>query len=201
LRTLASFLHWNQFCSMIFSRFATHSAHSSLENIHHLKQTSSVIHYIQKFEEMMALMQMDYPGLTKQYFVSTFIAGLRDGIKHYLIPHNPQTLSDTYWKAKELEKGILVKKSLLTSSTTYPRTSPPNASTTQTKPLYHNQIAHPNSHNQTSKTTHHLLNNYLSNTGNLASIGATRNHGPLSTNSFANFERQSMLWLLVLKTS
>jgi hypothetical protein len=36
--------------------------------------------------------------------VSNFIAGLRDGVKHYLVSHNPQTLGDAYWKAKELEK-------------------------------------------------------------------------------------------------
>jgi hypothetical protein len=52
----------------------------------------------------MALMQMEYPGLTEPYFVNNFIAGLREGIKHYIIPHIPQTLCDTYWKVKELEK-------------------------------------------------------------------------------------------------
>jgi hypothetical protein len=35
----------------------------------------------------MALIQMDYPGLNEAYFVSNFIVGLRDGIKHCLIPH------------------------------------------------------------------------------------------------------------------
>jgi hypothetical protein len=61
----------------------------------------------------MSYTQMDYPVLNEAYFVSSFIACLRDNIKYYLIPHHSQTLSDTYWKAKELEKGILVKKSLL----------------------------------------------------------------------------------------
>jgi hypothetical protein len=36
----------------------------------------------------MAFMQMEYPGLTEPCFVSSFIAGLREGIKH-IIPHNP----------------------------------------------------------------------------------------------------------------
>jgi hypothetical protein len=62
-----------------------------------------------KFEEMMALMQMDYPELIEPYFVNSFIAGLKEGIKHYVIPHSPQSLCDVYWKAKELEKDILVK--------------------------------------------------------------------------------------------
>jgi hypothetical protein len=68
---------------------------------------------------LMSLMQMNYRGLIETYCISSFIAGLGDGIKHYLIPHSPQTFCETYWKAKELEKGILHKKSLLTSSATY----------------------------------------------------------------------------------
>jgi hypothetical protein len=68
---------------------------------------------------MMALIQMDYPLRNEPYFVSSFIAGLTEGIKHYLISNNPLTLCDTYWKAKELEKGIMIKKFLLTPSSTY----------------------------------------------------------------------------------
>jgi hypothetical protein len=85
---------------MLSNRFSPHSAHTSLENFHHIKQTTFVADYIQRFEETMALMQMDYPNLSEPYFVSSFIAGLREGIKHYLIPHNPQNLCDAYWKAK-----------------------------------------------------------------------------------------------------
>lgn len=55
---------------------------------------------------MISLMQMDYPMLKEPYFVSSFITGLKKGIKHYLIP---QYLCDTYWKAKELEKDNLIK--------------------------------------------------------------------------------------------
>jgi hypothetical protein len=130
LRTPASYIHWTQFCSMVTNRFSFHSTHSSLEAFHHLKQTTSVSEYIQKFEELMSLIQMDYPGLSETYFVSSFIAGLKDDIKHYLIPHSPQTLCDTYWKAKELEKGILHKKSLMTTSPQYLK---PNPNTTATK--------------------------------------------------------------------
>jgi hypothetical protein len=92
LRTPANFLHWTQFFSMIYNRFSSLSSHISLESFHHLKQTTSVTEYILKFEEMMSLMQMDYLDLTEPYFVSSFIAGLKEGIKHYLIPHSPQSL-------------------------------------------------------------------------------------------------------------
>jgi hypothetical protein len=32
----------------------------------------------------MSLMQMKHTGLTESYFVSSFIAGLNEGTKHYL---------------------------------------------------------------------------------------------------------------------
>jgi hypothetical protein len=110
-----------------------------------------VAEYIKQFEEMMTLMQMDYPGLTEPYFVSSFIAGLKEGIKHYLIPHSPQTLCDTYWKANELEKGILLKKSLMSNPspytkpqpyynpTTHPKTTNPLPASSSTKPPPMNQ--------------------------------------------------------------
>jgi hypothetical protein len=137
LRTQAAYIYWTQFCTMLTNIFSAHSSHTSLELFHHLKQTTSVSDYIQKFEEMMALMQTEYPGLTEAYFVCSFIAGLRNGIKHYLIPHSPKTLCDTYWKARELEKGILHKKSLLPTTYTKPAT-PYN----QPKPVVPNQPIH-----------------------------------------------------------
>jgi hypothetical protein len=44
----------------------------------------------------MALMRMEYPNLPEPYYVSSFIAGLKEGIKHYLIAHNSQSLCETY---------------------------------------------------------------------------------------------------------
>jgi hypothetical protein len=89
----------------------------------------------------MALMQMEYPNIPdswlemeqemeEPYYVSSFIAGFREGIKHYLIPHNPQSLCETYWKAKELEKCILVKKSLLSPNPQFTKPFQPYTSPT-----------------------------------------------------------------------
>jgi hypothetical protein len=140
LRTPANFLHWTQFCTMVSNRFSLHSAHNSIEHFHHLKQTSSVADYIQIFEELMAMVQLDYPGFNKSYFVSSFIAGLKEGIKHYHIPHAPQTLCYTYWKGKELVKGILIKKSLLSSNPNYTK---PATTYQPAKPPLPAQIANP----------------------------------------------------------
>jgi hypothetical protein len=104
---------------MVTNRFSQHSIHNSLEAFHNLKQNSSVTKYINKFEEMMGLMQMDYPGLNEQYFVSSFIAGLREGIKHYLIPHNPQNLCETITYIHNLLRPQI---SYLTPASTFTKT-------------------------------------------------------------------------------
>jgi hypothetical protein len=49
---------------MLSNRLNPHSAHTSLENFHHIKQTTYVADYIQRFEETITLMQMDYPNLS-----------------------------------------------------------------------------------------------------------------------------------------
>jgi hypothetical protein len=180
LRTPAAFIHWTQFCTMLSDRFSMHSTYRSHEIFHHIKQNTSVADYIQTFEEVMSLMQMEYPNLSEPFFVSSFIAGLRDGIKHYLIPHSPWNLSEAYWKAKELEKGILTKKSMMTSSTYTPK---PPSITTLPKPQANNQLANlPNQKPLPFKSK------------NLESVGGTMNHGHLNTNSSANSGKLSMPW-------
>jgi hypothetical protein len=49
-----------QFGTLIANILSLHSTHTSLETFHHLKQTTSVTNYIQRFEEAMSLMQMEF---------------------------------------------------------------------------------------------------------------------------------------------
>jgi hypothetical protein len=174
----AIFIHWTQFCTMLSNQFSSHSTHTSLENFHHIKQTTSVTDYIQRFEEVLALMQMDYPNLNETYFVSSFIGGLRDGIKHYLILHSPQNLSEAYWNAKELEKDILVKKSLMTSSS-YPPKPPPI-----------HTLSKPQSNIQTTNQSD--PKSFPFKTKEPGKCWGVMKHGLLNTNSFASLGRLSM---------
>jgi hypothetical protein len=146
------------FVTCCLTDFYPHSAHASLEHFHQWKQQTSVSEYILRFEETMALMQMDYPGLTEPYFISSFIAVLKEGIKHYLIPHSPQTLCETYWKAKELEKSILIKKSLLSTPSAYKKPQP------YFNPNTHPKIANPQPTSSSTKPPPATPNNLQPNT-------------------------------------
>jgi hypothetical protein len=110
VRIPSGFMQWSVFTNMVLDRFSPVSHYGVVEQFNQTKQVSSVNDYILKFEEQMSIMQRAHPQMTGSYFVQAFIAGLKDSIKHYLIPHNPISLIDCYWKARELEKGNLAKK-------------------------------------------------------------------------------------------
>uniref|UniRef100_A0A0A9AN26 Retrotransposon gag domain-containing protein n=1 Tax=Arundo donax TaxID=35708 RepID=A0A0A9AN26_ARUDO len=132
LRLHPAEITWYKFGSLITSRFSSVSMYELVENFHLLKQQTSVVNYIEQFEELMATMIQQHPYLDEEYFFMSFVAGLKDGIKHYLKPHKPTTLAEAYWKAKDLEKGILAKKSLMPQSA--PTNKPPYMFPTVAKP-------------------------------------------------------------------
>jgi hypothetical protein len=57
----------------------------------------------------MSLMQMDYPGLTNDYYISSFIIEYRDEIKHYLILHSPKHCVKHIGKPKSWKRGSYTK--------------------------------------------------------------------------------------------
>jgi hypothetical protein len=185
---------------VLSNRFSPHSAHASLEKFQHLKQQTSVAEYIHRFEEMMVLKQIDYLGLTEPYFISSFIVGLKEGIKHYLIPHNPQTLCETYWKAKELEKGILVNKSFFQH---HQHTPNHNLTSTQIFTQKHPiQCQPPLPENPHPRPAHNPPPNRCPfSLENLESDGVAKNLGPQSRNFLASLEEPSMQCQWTLKNA
>jgi hypothetical protein len=133
LRTIA-YLPWSVFSKLVLDRFSPVSNYSVVEQFHQTKQTTFVTDYINKFEEIMAVVQRVHPQMHESYYVMAFIDGLRDNIKHYLIPHSPVTLIDCYWRAKELEKGALDKKPFQQTSTRFTKFQSQPVATQGSKP-------------------------------------------------------------------
>jgi hypothetical protein len=119
VRIPSGFMQWSVFTNMVLDRFSPVSHYGVVEQFNQTKQVSSVNDYILIFEEQMGIMQRAHPQMTESYYVQAFIVGLKDIIKHYLIPHNPISLIDCYWKARELEKGNLAKKTFAYSQSSY----------------------------------------------------------------------------------
>lgn len=62
--------------------------------------------YIDKFEDLMTMLKQDTPELTEEWFVKCFVNGLRHDIKHQLRPLHPESLTDAYWQAKDMEIAL-----------------------------------------------------------------------------------------------
>jgi hypothetical protein len=82
-------ISWQQFCQMIADRFTQANANEAVEMLKNLQQTSSVQHYIEKFEECVQLVKRDHPYLQEAFLMSCFIGGLRPDIKHDVSGQRP----------------------------------------------------------------------------------------------------------------
>jgi len=86
-------LPWHQFCRLLEDRFLEISTAEIIGQFHNLKQTATVPGYIDKFEEYTGLVKRNNPSLPEDYFISSFIARLKDYIQHHLQCHKPISLT------------------------------------------------------------------------------------------------------------
>ena len=90
---------------MLEDIFLEISSAEIIGQFYNLKQTSTVPEYIDKFEEFMRLDKRNNPSLPEEYFVSSFIVGLKDFIQHHLQCHKPSSLTQAFWFARRLEQA------------------------------------------------------------------------------------------------
>ncbi|XP_044367478.1 uncharacterized protein [Triticum aestivum] len=103
-------LPWPDFCRALCDRFAESSIYEILEKFHSLKQnTMSVAAYTDKFEEVMAVVRDEHPYLQENYYIVSFVNGLKPSIRCNLRPQRPTTLSQAYWLARDYESGLQAK--------------------------------------------------------------------------------------------
>lgn len=87
-------------------RFVAHIIYDIIEEVHVVHQHQiTVAQYIDKFEELMAIMRSENPISREDHFVKCFVKVLREDIKHFVKPHRPKSLCEAYWMSKYLEKG------------------------------------------------------------------------------------------------
>lgn len=86
-----------------------------VEEFHSLKQTDTVAEYQKKFEELRDLMVTMNFGLTEDYFVSSFLSGLKAEIRVLIRKPKPETLYHAFTLARLQEIAIQVEKEKLIS--------------------------------------------------------------------------------------
>lgn len=115
-------VNWQQFCQMIADRFTQANANEAVEMLKNIQQTSTVIHYIDKFEECVQLVKRDHPYLQEAFLMSCFIGGLRPDIKFDVSGQRPRGILEAYWYAKVYENSASAKRSYYQSLTGRQRT-------------------------------------------------------------------------------
>ena len=97
-------LSWKQFGAEVIKRFSDTGSYDLTEKFNSVKQLNSTVsEYTKVFEDLMADVQEENPELGEQWFVRCYVNGLRDGIKFQLRPLRPQTLTDAYCLARDIE--------------------------------------------------------------------------------------------------
>lgn len=61
-----------------------------------LRQTWSLVHYIDTFEDLRASMLEFNPMLTESHFMHNFISGLQDEMRHSVVMFKPKNLKEVY---------------------------------------------------------------------------------------------------------
>ncbi|KAL4325335.1 hypothetical protein GQ457_11G021080 [Hibiscus cannabinus] len=99
-------LTWHEFVSDLFHRFSDKLHTDVIDEFNKLFQKTSVEEYQTKFEELQPQMLQINPSLDEEYFVSSFISGLKDELKHRVKVHEPRTVTDAFRKAMLYELSL-----------------------------------------------------------------------------------------------
>lgn len=86
------FWSWSEFCAQIHSRFG-HDQHQSLiRRLFHIRQTGSVLEYVEPFSVLVDHQSAYEENVDPLYYTMCFIDGLHDDIKSVIMVPRPSTL-------------------------------------------------------------------------------------------------------------
>lgn len=81
-----------EFTRLVLNRFLNPNGGSLLAQFNKMRQTGSVQSYIQEFKEMRSLMKESNKVLTDEYFMDSFVGGLKEKINKFVVMQKPITL-------------------------------------------------------------------------------------------------------------
>jgi len=91
--TIKKNVDWSEFIMDVCNRFREELGSKVVEDFHKLQQMGSVEDYLEKFEELKSLLLQNIP-LPDDYFVSSFVGGLKPQLKPFVKALNPVTLDE-----------------------------------------------------------------------------------------------------------
>ncbi|KAL4385166.1 hypothetical protein GQ457_15G026180 [Hibiscus cannabinus] len=99
-------VHWHEFTADICHRFSDKTYTDIIEEFNKLVQKTSVEDYQERFEELKPYMLQQNPHLEEIYFVSSFLSGLKEELRHKVKLHQPKSLTEAYRQAKLTELAL-----------------------------------------------------------------------------------------------
>ncbi|KAL4281913.1 hypothetical protein GQ457_03G031000 [Hibiscus cannabinus] len=94
---------WQEFVADLCHRFSDKTCSDVIQEFNKLVQKSTVEEYQERFEELKPYILMYNSSLGEDYFVSSFISGLKEEIRNRIMVHEPKGLAEAYRKAKRQE--------------------------------------------------------------------------------------------------
>lgn len=103
---------WEEFTNALVKRFGKKGGLDEQEEFNKLVQVTSVLDYVERFEELKSLLLCRNKNLDEAYFVSSFKSGLKSELKPMVRLMKPKTLLDAIEIAQFQEQtvDIIVKK-------------------------------------------------------------------------------------------
>ncbi|XP_074327634.1 uncharacterized protein LOC141665550 [Apium graveolens] len=94
---------WDTFVSLVMQRFSTGSQENLIGQFTKLTHKGTVEAYIAEFEDLRGYMISRNKFQTEEFYLSSFLSGLRKEIQQALYVYKPATLQEAMDKAKEQE--------------------------------------------------------------------------------------------------
>ncbi|KAL5731844.1 hypothetical protein ACHQM5_004534 [Ranunculus cassubicifolius] len=124
-------LNWFGFSELVRNRFSTEVFDNITAEFNRLCQITTVEDYQARFEELQPLVLQRNQGLTEQYFIDSFIGGLKEELRHVVQMFRPTSLTQAINLAKLQEATLaaapkplrqFTKPTSLNPSTVYNKT-------------------------------------------------------------------------------
>ena len=97
---------WEMFVENLCARFTDSSHENIVGEFIKLQQVSTVNAYQEKFESLKPLVLSKNKGLSEEFFVDSFLSGLKDEIRLTIKMFNPKTLNHAYSLARLQEATL-----------------------------------------------------------------------------------------------
>ncbi|KAJ4763928.1 polyprotein [Rhynchospora pubera] len=95
---------WELFVEEVFSRFTENAAQELIGEFKRLHQMGKVADYIRLFDNLRGKLMYERPHIPPDFYVSSFIEGLREELRAMVSMFSPKSLNDAYKFAKQAEQ-------------------------------------------------------------------------------------------------